>query len=489
MSVSRLTGLASGRLLVAFLLLMPASAGAEADPRAIGSGNQFIIAEADRAGLTPGGAALLNNGQIVTVWEYNLDGVDARFRFYDQSGASIGTESSIDPAAPYQWAPCLAPLTGGGFAAAWTGLTDMGARSLNADGSPAGPSVEVYSYPDSSRAVGANSDLAGSADGGFMVVWEHDYSTAEYTSFDNDVYARLYDASGQAAGPAFQVNTTTADRHNRPAICRLADGRLVVVWLVDNVTERLAVRGRVFDQTGASLGDDFLIGTPGNGLSVDVDVCALNDGGFLTVWPAEDCPTGQSSGCPGGLVGRRYGAGLNPVGDRFYISSDGGDGLALRPRAVGLSSGGFAVAWQDLSTPSGFSPEVGIQDFDSAGTKIGDYVFANSPLDGWQGVPRLAGLPGDKMFVQWLAYPDANNPDRSGIMGRIMASGVGDRESPPAGSPGEPCGPLDVYDCRGNCVPRVLVDMFKGDGVCQGSGWEIDLNCDAFQFDGGDCSG
>lgn len=92
------------------------------------------------------------------------------------------------------------------------------------------------------------------------------------------------------------------------------------------------------------------------------------------------------------------------------------------------------------------------------------------------------------MLVLRQCRLDVNNADQVRILGRIMASGIGDRETSPTGSPGESCGLLDVYGCDGNCIPQVFVDMFKGDGTCQDSDWDINLNGNAFQFDGGDCS-
>jgi hypothetical protein len=55
--------------------------------------------------------------------------------------------------------------------------------------------------------------------------------------------------------------------------------------------------------------------------------------------------------------------------------------------------------------------------------------------------------------------------------------------------PGGSCAPGMVYDCAGNCVDEAKSDSWIGDGYCDDGAWGMDLRCDAFDNDAGDCGG
>ena len=69
---------------------------------------------------------------------------------------------------------------------------------------------------------------------------------------------------------------------------------------------------------------------------------------------------------------------------------------------------------------------------------------------------------------------------------------------PPAGGEpgiGDECISYDYFyyetpgyvDCIGQCVPQTTVDSWLGDGLCDDGSWGVYLNCDEYDWDGGDC--
>ena len=54
----------------------------------------------------------------------------------------------------------------------------------------------------------------------------------------------------------------------------------------------------------------------------------------------------------------------------------------------------------------------------------------------------------------------------------------------------DPCGSGQIADCNGTCFPDYFYNYSQGDGMCDdgapGSSY-INLNCAAFDYDGGDC--
>ena len=46
---------------------------------------------------------------------------------------------------------------------------------------------------------------------------------------------------------------------------------------------------------------------------------------------------------------------------------------------------------------------------------------------------------------------------------------------------------LGLVDCIGQCVPQTTIDSWLGDGLCDDGTWGVYLNCNEYNWDGGDC--
>ena len=46
---------------------------------------------------------------------------------------------------------------------------------------------------------------------------------------------------------------------------------------------------------------------------------------------------------------------------------------------------------------------------------------------------------------------------------------------------------LGLVDCIGQCVPQTTIDSWLGDGLCDDGTWGVYLDCDEYNWDGGDC--
>ena len=67
--------------------------------------------------------------------------------------------------------------------------------------------------------------VARDADGDFVVTWTQQSSETSW-----DIWARRYDAAGNALGEAFLVNATTEGTQNQPAVAMDTDGDFIIVW-------------------------------------------------------------------------------------------------------------------------------------------------------------------------------------------------------------------------------------------------------------------
>ncbi|MCI5130854.1 MAG: hypothetical protein D3904_04875, partial [Candidatus Electrothrix sp. EH2] len=62
-----------------------------------------------------------------------------------------------------------------------------------------------------------------------------------------------------------------------------------------------------------------------------------------------------------------------------------------------------------------------------------------------------------------------------------------EQASAAADAPGATCGSGGIYDCSMNCIDWTEGSLLAGDGVCDDEMAEMNFNCKAFEYDGGDC--
>jgi|GEM_PF-1582562 len=228
--------------------------------------DEFLVnfGNTDGDQLSPQIAALAEDGFVIS-WtdEGAYDGVQAKT--FDENGAAVGDQISVGEG----WTSCtnggITALEGGGFVATWhgsrSGSVGHGGRWGEDDTSyDQGIYARIYDEEGNARdIVAVNQNAAGNqfypittalADGGFVVVW---YSTSD--SEDNSGYSvkgRIFEADG-TGGEEFLVNTETFGNQSFPSVSARADGGFVVVWQSSEGTEDQdgsSIKALVFDADG-----------------------------------------------------------------------------------------------------------------------------------------------------------------------------------------------------------------------------------------------
>ena len=271
----------------------------------------------------------------------------------------------------------------GGFVVVWqsdgSSDSDTSGRSVqgqryDASGSPIGSQFQVNTYTTDWQ--GAPS-VAVDGDGDFVVVWQSDGSAGTDISSDS-VQGQRYDASGNAVGSEFQVNTYTTDWQGAPSVMRNPDGGFVVVWLGPGL------QGQHYDASGNAVGSQFQFGTNWSGASPSVAVDT--DGNFMVAWMAYFAfePVGSWH-----VFGRRYDASGNAVGRGFQINRlVGGYPGQGAPSVAADADGNFVVVWERyvMGYPSS-SWAIRGQRYDASGNLVGlefrvaasRYTYLESP--------------------------------------------------------------------------------------------------------------
>ncbi|HEV2855809.1 MAG TPA: hypothetical protein VHC97_23680 [Thermoanaerobaculia bacterium] len=237
--------------------------------------------------------AFLPNGQFLLAWteekayvraspfyeDRQVQDQDVFVQRFDASGAAAGARYRVNNAAAgLQTVPKIALLANGNAFVVWKTSTGgatpqggIGGRLISATGQPVGADFRVSEE--------ATADHAAVAAGrnGILVAWD---STV---NGQVDVFARLYETSGRASGPAFRVNASPAGTQRWPAVVAGSDGNFLVSWQ-SHVISRADVHifGQFLSPVGGFLGNSFLI-SRNDGTQLAPALAATKTG-FVASW-------------------------------------------------------------------------------------------------------------------------------------------------------------------------------------------------------------
>ena len=419
----------------------------------------WVVAWSDASGADGSGWGVF--GQ-----QYAADGsrVDGLFQ--------INTEFSST-----QSQPRLVALPGGGFTAVWTSTTSASAGDGSLNGvfqQVFGPNglIDISADPVMSGLVTTqNLDEAALNAGGHLIADVVGLGDADSADFDggaltvtmiaNDVIQPQFngpddgtqdqlglDSSGTVAIAGSNVSvggtvigTLVSDgadgapleiRFNSSATQPLVEtlvrsitygntsddpvhARLVSIQVTDgdggHVRETVQINIAPEQDGGEVVGDEVQTNSFTTGSQSDSHVATLADGGYVIVWTSNNQDaTGDSTD---GVFAQRYDASGAPIGGEFQVNSNAA-GQQFNAQVVGLSTGGFVIAWEDQSGLIGSDgdEEIALQVYDSNGQPVGGEISAPSASHFDPDSPALAAFDnGDFLLVRHGRNPSNGSLD------------------------------------------------------------------------------
>ena len=242
----------------------------------------------------------------------------------------------------------------------------------------------------------------------FVVTWSSVGQDGD-TAVERNVYARRFDASGNALSGEFLVNTTTAGDQTNPSIAMDRDGDFVIVWEGAGPDDVTGIYGQRYDSGGTPRGGQFFVNDliP-LGIQLDPAVSMDEAGNFVVVW--DDF---------GGFHARRYDNTGSPQGSQFSVTTlpTAGNGT------VSLDADGdFVVAWrQDTG-----DREVLARQYSANGAPLGAEFLVNTSSPGTQTDPTVDVDAAGNFIVVWEGNGiQAGEADNDGVFGqRYDAAGA-----------------------------------------------------------------
>ncbi|MEJ0074007.1 MAG: M10 family metallopeptidase C-terminal domain-containing protein [Alphaproteobacteria bacterium] len=146
--------------------------------------------------------------------------------------------------------------------------------------------------------------------------------------------------------------------------------------------------------TGTPLGSEFAVNTSGSQSSVTT----LANGNFAVAWADSGFTHKIQVLDPSGVA----------VGSQITVPQDL-SGLQVGPKLLGLSDGGFVIAWTANFSPQsdGSGQGIFVQIFDDHSQAVGGPVLVNTQANGDQFDPSLTAISGGGFMVSWT---DLNGP-------------------------------------------------------------------------------
>ena len=271
-----------------------------------------------------------------------------------------------------------------------TGKLKVHGQRFDSGGGALGTEFQVSSYTGGSEFYPS---VACQDDDSFVVVWND--VVGRDGSFSG-ILGRRFAAGGSPVGADFVVNTFSGAPEGFPDVASSGDGKFVVAWVFARGYG--GVNGRRFDTAGAPIGTEFRISTYTFSDQSHPAVAMRSDGAFIVVWDSDD-----QDGSNTAVIGRRFDSGGAPTTGEFQINSQT-FGEQDYPDVSLATNGSFIVVWQgyegidDLGTF--------LQQFDSAGNRVGSEFMVNTFTPSDQNVPsHCAAADASHFVVAWESGP------------------------------------------------------------------------------------
>ncbi len=340
-------------------------------------------------------SSVANAGQNLHASARNPSGVNGTVTLNQTGNPTFQAQGEflVGNASGNQYGPRSTALADGGYVVTWYSFQNRNynriyAQRYDANGNAVGRKFVVSNAANPERSP----TITALADGGFLVTWTRDQANLNlYFPPGTDIYARRYDASGNAVGSEFIISISAQTSFQvTPTITALADGGFVVTWLVvsvdlDSYNAFRQVVGRRYDASGNAVGSEFIISADYFTTLSQASTTALADGSFVTTWSTN-----------GGMYARRYEASGNAVGSEFIISN--APNSHYNPSTTALSDGGFVTTWERSSN-------IYARRYDANANAVGsEFIISNAPNS--QYIPSTTALADGGFVSTWVRGND-----------------------------------------------------------------------------------
>jgi len=178
------------------------------------------------------------------------------------------------------------------------------------------------------------------------------------------------------------LNTNTEYSQDEPATAALAGGGFVAVWDDGNQDEEFdgftGVYGRVFDAQGRALTPEFHVPIDDYDQQLHAKVVGLSDGGFVVAWESDGVDRTGADSNDFNIFMQRFSATGQRIGDQVQVTPDRELDQRL-DELEALPDGGFRIVYAASNLRTDW--DVYTQRFSATAARVGGEVLINTDVD------------------------------------------------------------------------------------------------------------
>ena len=288
--------------------------------------------------------AMDGSGNIVITWfDYRNGNYDIYAQRYNPSGTPLDSNFKVN-AGGTAWLPAIAMDGSGNFVITWydyrNGNEDIYAQRYNSLGTTLGSNFKVND--DLGTADQYNPAIAMDGLGSFVITW-YDGRNGSW-----DIYAQRYNSSGTQLDSNFKVNDDgTADEWSTPAIASDGSDNFVITWGCKHNGDR-DIYAQIYDSSGDTLGSNFKVNDDvGSAYQIWPAIAMDGSGKFVITW--YDYRNGN-----GDIYAQIYNSAGDTVGPNYLVNNLQYVSFAQVCPAVAANSSNIYFAWMDNRRAKGW---------------------------------------------------------------------------------------------------------------------------------------
>lgn len=368
----------------------------------------------------------LTGGGHVVAWASNND---VFYQVYDVAGAAVGAVTQAHSATDdTQNHVDIMRLSDGGFILSWYDHSPNDGRPakwkrFDATGTAQTGEIRILpTWNGQGQWDNPQVEMVELDNGNIAAVWSGRTDPDNY-----NIHMSVFDTAGNTVLASSQVNTLGTGHQIDPAVAKLGNGNLAIVWGDNNAVGGQAdnIYLQIMDASGNLVGSEIVANTYVHDYQEKPDVTALNGGGFVVVW------TSYQDGGTTGVFGQRFDANGTKLGSEFQINTETPH-AQQEPSVTALADGGFFVVW-DSHLQDGDEDGIYGQRFDANGNTVGSEIQLNTNTTGKQHQPAITELNNGDLMVSWQSW-HTGSPQ---VVTKRLIAPAPDNDTPINGSTGD----------------------------------------------------
>ncbi len=351
------------------------------------------------------------NCGFVVVWRsYGQDGSSNGIfgQRFDPNHSPFGVEFQVNSnITGNQTEPAVATDAATGFIVTWRGpgitdpnRDDVFARWFDPNGIPVTDELIINNDTISGHICPA---VAMGRSGGSIIVWE---SVDFPEEGDRTVCGRLFDDTGMMLGDEFIIGGEMSDCRY-PDVAMDPNGNFVVVWMTDKSTN--SIMAQLFNDDGSAKTEPFEVNTIAFNSVTQPSVAMDETGCFIVTWDGDPNLASMDD-----IHARMFDPNGTALCEQFIVNTTVKQ-AQQNPQVAMNGPGEFVIVWESRIDPNVNERDIFCQRFDCSGEPIGGELQLNTTMEADQRSPAVALSPDGRFVTVWQS--DEQDGSRFGVFG------------------------------------------------------------------------